>query len=208
MAVMLSRKPLKVLLPLAILWTAGADAHPKHLHPQPLPPAVFPQPATAPYLVAVDADPAHALNRFSPQTAFGVGVDGVPSRAVPEIYTPSNVRQMLGAGLGAVSYRLYTAVSVQDWHWNPAGSYSDSHSQGYWTSSATPGTAIVDTYGYRLPRRGFTHDQGNDDDYSRLDDGSLATFWKSNPYLSKAYWASPTVLIRNGCSTICVRTRR
>lgn len=185
------RTTAKVFLALAILWTAGAEAHPKHVHPEALPPVAFPSPMTAPYSIVVDANPAHALNQFSPDAAFGAGVDGVPSRAVPEIYTKSNVAQMLGAGLGAVSYRLYTELSVQDWHWNPAGSYSQAGHQGYWTSSATPGSPIVDTYGYRLPRRGFTHDQGNDDDYSRLDDGDLKTFWKSNPYLAKPYTGDP-----------------
>ena len=173
-----------------MLQVVGAQAHSRHLHPQALPPVVFPPRVTAPYTVAVDADPAHALNRFAPDTAFGAGVDGVPFHAVPRIYTPSNVQQMLGAGLGAVSYRLYTELSVQDWHWNPAGSFSGGDS-GYWTSSAAPSSAIVDTYGYRLPRRGFTHDQGNDDDYSRLDDGDLGTFWKSNPYLTQSFTGDP-----------------
>ncbi len=136
----------------------------------------------------VSVDTTHVINQFSPVTALGAGVDGVPFHSVPEIYTPANVQAMLGAGLGAVSYRLYTELSVQDWHWNPAGSFSEgSGTQGYWTSSATPGAKTVDTFGYRLPRRGFTHDQGNDDDYSRLDDGDTATFWKSNPYLASAF---------------------
>lgn len=173
--------PLSLMLGVAV-----AEAHSRHLHPRVLPPAVFPPRAKAPYEVTVDADPAHVLNRFTPSTAFGAGVDGVPFHAVPKIYTPSNVHQMLGAGFGAVSYRLYTELSVQDWHWNPAGNFSEGDS-GYWTSNAVPGEPVVDTYGYRLPRRGFTHDQGNDDDYSRLDDGDLGTFWKSNPYLTQPY---------------------
>ncbi|MDX2291414.1 MULTISPECIES: hypothetical protein, partial [Streptomyces] len=108
-------------------------------------------------------DPGHALNRFVPAQAFGAGVDGVPYPAVARIYTPANVAKMLGAGFGTVSYRLYTELSVQDWHWNPAGGFSETAKQGYWTSSATPGAATLHTFGYRLPRRGFTHDQGNDD---------------------------------------------
>jgi hypothetical protein len=175
----------------AMLWPAIADAHPKHLRPQPLPPVVIPSPTTAPYLITVDANPAHVLNSFAPDTTFGAGVDGVPFHAVPKIYTPSNIQQMLGAGFGPVSYRLYTELSVQDWHWNPKGTFSEAGGRGYWTSSDQPGNEIVDSFGYRLPRRGFTHDQGNDDNYSRLDDGDLATFWKSNPYLTKAYTGDP-----------------
>ncbi|HLY05390.1 MAG TPA: discoidin domain-containing protein [Rhizomicrobium sp.] len=176
---------------LALFGTTAAEAHPRHVRPQPLPPAVFPAPTTAPYPVIVDADPAHVLNRFSPDAAFGAGVDSVPFHAVPEIYTHSNVRQMLGAGFAPVSYRLYTELSVQDWHWNPAGRWSGPGNRGYWTSDTRSAAPIVDSYGYRLPRRGFTHDQGNDDNYSRLDDGDLRTFWKSNPYLERRYTGDP-----------------
>jgi len=174
----------------AALCIGPVAAHPRHTASQPLPPAVHPPRTTASYLVDVDAHTADALNHFTPNAAFGVGVDSVPYHAVPEIYTPSNVTQMLGAGLGEVSYRLYTELSVQDWHWNPAGTFSAGTS-GYWTSNAGLSKQIVDTYGYRLPRRGFTHDQGNDDGYSRLDDGETATFWKSNPYLSQGYTGDP-----------------
>ncbi len=170
----------------------AASAQARSLRPQILPPVARPAARVAPYLVRIDALPAHVLNQFSPLVALGAGVDGVPYPAVPEIYTAANVTKMLGAGLGPVSYRLYTELSVQDWHWNPAGSFSEvSGTQGYWTSDATPGTPTVNTFGYRLPRRGFTHDQGNDDNYGRLDDGDLATFWKSNPYLGAAYTGDP-----------------
>ena len=177
-------------LTLGLIASAAAAAHTHQAHPLRAPIATArtaalaqARPAAGP--IAILIDPAHELARFTPEIAFGAGVDGVPAPAVPKIYTPANVAKMLAAGFGPVSYRLYTELSVQDWHWSPAGTFSDG-AQGYWTSGA-PATKTVDTYGYRLPRRGNTGDQGNNDDYSRLDDGSAATFWKSNPYLTHTY---------------------
>ena len=112
--------------------------------------------------VSVDTTAGHALNSFSPVRAFGSGVDAQNAGAVPLIYTPANVQTMLTAGLGTVTYRLYTELSVQDWHWNPAGTWSDPSGQGYWTGApAQQSQDVVNSYGYRLPERGFTHDQGN-----------------------------------------------
>ncbi len=142
------------------------------------------------YAVTVGADPSQALNAFDPLRALGAGVDAVADGAVPQIYTPPNIKTMLSAGLGPVTYRLYTELSVQDWHWNPVGSWSGA-GEGYWTGAVSDSPPVVNSYGYRLPHRGFTHDQGNDDDYSRLDDGDRATYWKSNPYLEASYTAEP-----------------
>jgi len=138
--------------------------------------------------ISVDTNQGDALNSFSPLRAFGSGVDAQNAGAVPLIYTPTNISTMLTAGLGTVTYRLYTELSVQDWHWNPAGSWSDPSGQGYWTgASAQQSPPVTNSYGYRLPERGFTHDQGNDDDYSRLTDGDLSSYWKSDPYLDQAF---------------------
>ncbi|MDQ6780806.1 MAG: glycosyl hydrolase family 5, partial [Candidatus Eremiobacteraeota bacterium] len=141
--------------------------------------------------VLVDVTAGHVLNRFSPVRTIGAGVDSQNLGAVANIYTPKNVSAMLSAGLGPASYRLYTELSVQDWHWNPQGTWSDPARQGYWTGAAAPSRAIIDTFGYRLPHRGFTNDQGNDDDYSRLDDGDTASYWKSNPYLTSRFTGEP-----------------
>ena len=143
--------------------------------------------------VQVDITPSHSTNSFSPQRAMGSAVDGVPTGTVDVVYTPTNINQMLSAGFGPLTYRLYTELSVQDWHWNPNGSFSNGN-QGYWTSTTQHGAPIVHSHGYNLPRRGFTTDQGTDDSYSRLDDGDTATFWKSNPYLSSAYTGEPDAL--------------
>ncbi|HEV3153598.1 MAG TPA: discoidin domain-containing protein [Candidatus Baltobacteraceae bacterium] len=136
--------------------------------------------------VQIDAAPAHRIQAFRPLDAIGSTVDKEPAGSIPALYSQANVREMLAPGYGWLSYRLFTELSDQDWHWNPAGSFSAGNA-GYWTSSATPGKIVTDSFGYRLPHRGSTTDQGNNADYSRLDDGDPSTYWKSNPYLTSAF---------------------
>jgi F5/8 type C domain len=136
-------------------------------------------------LVVVDT--SHRIALFRPLEALGSTVDKEPAGSIPALYSARNVRLMLSAGLGWLSYRLYTEISVQDWHWNPRGQFSQGD-RGYWTSSAsTDGPPIADSYQYALPHRGFTSDQGDSATYSRLDDGNSRTYWKSDPYLTSRF---------------------
>src|SRR6266851_5662410 len=73
--------------------------------------------ATA-HSVSVDITPRHVANLFSPSRALGAGVDAQNYGAVDEIYVPGTINRLLGGGWGPVSYRLYTELSVQHWHWN------------------------------------------------------------------------------------------
>ncbi|WP_131989487.1 discoidin domain-containing protein [Chthoniobacter flavus] len=156
--------------------------------------ALLPAVAAQPQEIRLTIDSVHPTAQFDPQVALGGGIDGHRDGEVARMLSPENVRQILRAGLGPVSFRLRTELGVEAWHWNPRGTWSDPrHQQGYWTSSATPqrDRPILLSYGYKLPRRGDTHDEANDDGYSMLDDGDAATFWKSNPYLASQFTGEP-----------------
>src|SRR5947209_4953180 len=145
--------------------------------------------------ITVYYDSAHLLNTFIPLQAFGVGVDGHEKGDNDRIFQPQNIKAMLSVGFKPVTYRLRTELGNEVWHWNPRGKWSDAkHSQGYWVSSTDTGSFISLSYGYRLPRRGNTIDQANNDGYSRLTDDDEKSFWKSNPYLDAYFTGEPDSL--------------
>jgi len=138
--------------------------------------------------IRVDATPDHLTNTVVPTRALGAGIDRLPEGATDKLFVETTVEKVLSAGWQTVSYRQNTELHIEAWHWNPQGSWSDPTGKGYFIGSATPGEPIRHSYAYPLPHRGVTHDDGTDMvGYSRLTDGDLHSYWKSNPYLTQAF---------------------
>ena len=138
--------------------------------------------------IRVDAAPEHSTNSIIPNRALGAGIDRLPHGATDKLFVEPMVKEVLSAGWQPVSYRQNTELHMEAWHWNPAGMWSDPSGKGYFTGSAAPGAFIRHSYGYPLPHRGVTRDDGTDMvGYSRLTDGDKNSYWKSNPYLTQAF---------------------
>lgn len=148
-------------------------------------------PATA-QTIDVDITPGHAVNQFVPTETLGAGIDRIATKGIePQLREPA-LGKTLSAGWQTVSYRQNTELLTEAWHWNPEGTWSDPKGQGYFTGSTMLGKPIHYSYGYALPRRGFTRNDGTGNaGYSRLTDGDENTFWKSNPYLTKRFTGEP-----------------
>ena len=147
--------------------------------------------------IVVDAAPSHVVNSFSPPRALGGAIDrlGVNSGYTKEqneknterLLTDPVLKELLGAGWGTVTYRQNTELMIEAWHWNSRGTWSNAARQeGYFTGSAEPTSEkILHSWAYPLPHRGATLGDGNG--WSRLTDGNLQSYWKSNPYLARLY---------------------
>jgi F5/8 type C domain len=145
-------------------------------------------PTSVAQTIQVDTTPAHATNHFAPRQTLGAGVDRIPAEAIDKDLAQPNLDKALASGWQTVTYRQNTELAVEAWHWNPQGTWSDPSGKGYFTGSSTPADPIRYSYGYALPHRGFTRNDGTGNaGYSRLTDGDLNSYWKSNPYLSEAF---------------------
>ena len=87
------------------------------------------------------------------------------------------VRQCLSAGWGPITYRQNPELSIAAWHWNPSGTWSDRSSRrGYFTGSTELGEPFRHFYGYSVPHRGHTRNNGAKRGYSRITDGNPDTY--------------------------------
>lgn len=149
--------------------------------------------ATAQDKIVVDS--THVINSFSPFRSLGGAIDrlrGGPTKEDNErhtemLLTDPVLKEVLAAGWQTVTYRQNTELMIEAWHWNPRGTWSNPAKQeGYFVGSAEPtDEKIMHSWAYPLPHRGATLGDGNG--WSRLTDGDPKSYWKSNPYLSKAY---------------------
>ncbi len=136
--------------------------------------------------IIVDATPSHAVNSFSPFRALGAAVDRLGTGTPDKLLTDPILKEVLGAGWQSVTYRQNTELHVEGWHWNSHGAWSNPEKrEGYFTGSAEPAGLIRHSWAYPLPHRGFSRGDGNG--WSRLTDGDLKTYWKSNPYLTESF---------------------
>jgi hypothetical protein len=136
----------------------------------------------------IHVDTSHPTNRFVPNQTLGAGVDRIPVTAIDKDLVEPNLSRALESGWQPVTYRQNTELAVEAWHWNPNGTWSEPGNKGYFVGAAEPKEFLRYSYGYRLPHRGFTRNDGTGNaGYSRLTDGDLNTYWKSNPYLSEHF---------------------
>jgi hypothetical protein len=91
----------------------------------------------APALVRVHAVPAQVLNSFDPDQSLATSMDIQSRGSIQKIYIPETVDICLSAGWGPISYRLHTPETIDYWHWNPNGRWTDEANQrGYFVGSS------------------------------------------------------------------------
>ena len=136
----------------------------------------------------VRIDTAAPVNAINPRDSVGAGIDRIPVDAIDHDLTKQALVPVLESGWQPVTYRQNTDLAVEAWHWNPDGTWSDPSGKGYFTGSTTSTGFIRHSFGYALPHRGVTRNDGTGNTgFSRITDGDESTYWKSNPYLTSRY---------------------
>src|ERR1700675_4215017 len=137
--------------------------------------------------VRVDTTPSREI-AFDPDKALGTSIDILPANQLDRIYSAEILKESLSAGWGPITYRQNTELTIAAWHWNSNGMWRDTaHQRGSFTGGAEPKEFLRQAFGYSLPHRGNTRSDSAQGKYSRLTDGDAATYWKSNPYLTKRF---------------------
>ncbi len=152
--------------------------------------AIAPTLSTA-QAIRVDISAAKAIV-FDPDQAMGSSMDILSAKEFETVYSAPILKESLSAGWGPITYRQNTELTIDAWHWNPNGKWSDAENKsGYFVGSAEPGEPLRQSFGYRLPHRGSTRSDAGQNEYSRIVDGDVDSYWKSNPYLSAKYTGEP-----------------
>jgi hypothetical protein len=152
--------------------------------------AIAPHPAIS-QTVRVDITPGRAIS-FDPDQAMGSSMDILGAKQFETVYSAPIIKESLSAGWGPITYRQNTELTIDAWHWNPKGRWSDTENKsGYFVGNAEPTEPLRQSFGYRLPHRGSTRSDSAQDEFSRLTDGDPATYWKSNPYLTEKFTGEP-----------------
>jgi len=137
--------------------------------------------------VRVDVTSSRAL-AFDPDKAMGSSMDILSAKEFDAVYSEPIIKESLSTGWGPITYRQNTELTIDAWHWNPNGTWSEGKSQsGYFVGFAQPGEFLRQSFGYKLPHRGSTRSDAGQNEYSRLTDGDLSSYWKSNPYLAESF---------------------
>ncbi len=138
--------------------------------------------SSEPATVRVDITPGHVINSFDPDSALGSSIDVLSRRDIDMVYTPHILQESLSAGWGPITYRNNSELRMAAWHWTENGSWSDAaHKSGYFTGSTELKEPIRYILSYPLPHRGFATSG------DRPVEGSNASYWKSNPYLTSKF---------------------
>jgi len=98
-------------------------------------------------VVRVDTAPEHIVNRIAPSQALGGGVDRFSVQAFDKTMTPEVLKQTAPTGWGPMTYRQNTDLSVEAWHWNPKGTWSDARGRGYFTGLGSGTYVALDSSG-------------------------------------------------------------
>jgi hypothetical protein len=115
---------------------------------------------------------------------------------------PTDVRAMLTAGWGPISYRLNTELSIQAWHWNLAEQWSETSGRGYFVGDAQSPGQTKRSFGYNLPHRGTTSNYGTSGGYSMLDDGNYRRTRKAIRIWTRSIQAKTIRCTQDGSSWI------